>query len=192
VNCEKQAELYEYQTHTAPRENLAPCVSYASSVATGLKRAGGWLIDFESAQLLEAAGGPQDRRGGGLTALNSEAKCLSHSAHYITSGVSKEQVGLRLVARLMRPAGGGNYKMPRYYFHLRHTDTLVSDDDGQELADVQAARIAALEIADDLLNEYAFSGVTDDPGRQIEVADASGQTVVIVPVERVANAEPTA
>jgi hypothetical protein len=81
--------------------------------------------------------------------------------------------------------------MPRYYFHLRHTDTLVSDDDGQELADVQAARIAALEIADDLLNEYAFSGVTDDPGRQIEVADASGQTVVIVPVERVANAEPT-
>lgn len=79
---------------------------------------------------------------------------------------------------------GWGSPVPRYYFHLRQNDTLVSDDDGQELADLQAARIAAGDIADDVLNEYTFSGVTDDPGLQIEVFDELGQTVVIVPIER--------
>jgi hypothetical protein len=78
----------------------------------------------------------------------------------------------------------------RYFFHLHNADMLVTDDDGQELADLQAASIVAADIVTDLLNEYAFSGVAENPVRQIEVADASGATLMIVPVARLVDLEP--
>ena len=48
---------------------------------------------------------------------------------------------------------GGSYRMPRYYFHVRHGQMTVVDQDGIELADnveaVQEAERRRREIATD-------------------------------------------
>ena len=63
--------------------------------------------------------------------------------------------------------------MPRYFFHI-HNDEYVPDEEGQELADVAAARTCALEGARDLvcnsvkdghLNLDHYLSVADETGR---------------------------
>jgi hypothetical protein len=45
--------------------------------------------------------------------------------------------------------------MPRYYFHIRDGDTLILDDDGCELADVEATKAEAFDSARDLRRQDA-------------------------------------
>ena len=72
--------------------------------------------------------------------------------------------------------------MPRYYFNVRQNKFLLKDDEGADLADLNAVREEAVASAREILSEAAFSGRAASVDRKIEVTDAIGQTVLIVPV----------
>lgn len=67
--------------------------------------------------------------------------------------------------------------MPLYFLHIRSGDKLEVDPDGTDLPDVDAAFAEALKVARELVDEVA------DLGRDamIEIADGSGEIVLIVP-----------
>src|SRR5476649_2612463 len=66
--------------------------------------------------------------------------------------------------------------MPRYFFHVREGDTLNTDDEGQELADVRAARHEAISTGREIMGEKLLHGGELD-GRIIEIADENGQVL---------------
>jgi hypothetical protein len=69
--------------------------------------------------------------------------------------------------------------MPRYFFHARRGDALTTDDQGQDLPDLDTARTHACKVA-----EALWSDMPPEMPRQImtvEVADETGQTVLKVP-----------
>ena len=73
--------------------------------------------------------------------------------------------------------------MPRFYFHVREGDVLSSDDgQGEELQDVEAARLVAVDSAKAILSEASWSGRALSLNCQIEVADEAGRTILIEPV----------
>lgn len=66
--------------------------------------------------------------------------------------------------------------MPRFFFHLATPGELMIDNEGIELADLEAAKELALASAQDIAEETAAEGydiskyifkVTDDQGRQV-------------------------
>jgi hypothetical protein len=71
--------------------------------------------------------------------------------------------------------------MPRYFFHIHHKDSIDQDDAGTDLANFHDARSEALSLARDLC--YLWNDLP--PGAlnnmAIEVADESGQTVLVLP-----------
>jgi hypothetical protein len=71
--------------------------------------------------------------------------------------------------------------MPWYYFHVRDGDNLDLDHVGTDLANIDEARIEALNVARDLC--YLWNdlppGALDNMA--IKVADESGQTVLMLP-----------
>lgn len=66
--------------------------------------------------------------------------------------------------------------MPRYYFHLREGADLLSDLDGEQLADMPAMRRHALVQARDVMAGDVRSGALD-LRLTIEVTDAGGSIV---------------
>ena len=69
--------------------------------------------------------------------------------------------------------------MPRYYFHLRNQDELLTEDhEGMELPDLQAALDEALRVDREL---------TADPaglyGLEFEITDSTGKPLLKVPVQ---------
>lgn len=64
--------------------------------------------------------------------------------------------------------------MPRYYLHYEN-DERLRDEVGQELADDEAARHAALEAAGELLSEQILRGERVDLDHRI-VAECDGET----------------
>ena len=69
--------------------------------------------------------------------------------------------------------------VPRFYFHL-HNDMDVPDDEGVELADLEAARAYAIRQARD-----TFGQVAKDEGRvvlhhRIDIEDEHGQVLASV------------
>jgi hypothetical protein len=66
--------------------------------------------------------------------------------------------------------------MPRYFFHVRQGDTLSTDDEGQELADVRAARHEAINTGREIMGERLLHG-GELNGRIIEIADENGQVL---------------
>lgn len=74
--------------------------------------------------------------------------------------------------------------MPRYFFHLRHRPGpagLALDEEGDELADVSAAREHALYVARDTIARTRTDIVRDWMVCSFEVTDESGQLVLTVP-----------
>jgi hypothetical protein len=65
--------------------------------------------------------------------------------------------------------------LPRYYFNVRH-NTAERDGEGSELADIQAARLAAVRLSGELIQELDRS-FWDTPDWRLEVTDA-GQNVL--------------
>lgn len=65
--------------------------------------------------------------------------------------------------------------MPRFYFHL-YDDTVVLDEEGQELPDADTAAAWAKRSARELLCEGLRAGSLDLRHR-IEVKDEAGETV---------------
>lgn len=70
--------------------------------------------------------------------------------------------------------------MARYYLHINNGGGYSEDIEGQELADLDAARAAAIEGVRSLLSEEARQGQLDLSGK-IEIADADGNILLIVP-----------
>jgi len=63
--------------------------------------------------------------------------------------------------------------MPRYFFHVRDSDSFSPDTEGQELADLAAARREAINANREILGEKLLHGGALN-NRQIQIADESG------------------
>jgi len=70
--------------------------------------------------------------------------------------------------------------MARYFLHINNGGGYSEDSEGQELADLDAARAAAIEGVRSLLSEEARQGQLDLSGK-IEIADADGNILLTVP-----------
>jgi hypothetical protein len=79
--------------------------------------------------------------------------------------------------------------MARYFFHLRDGDTLLVDDEGEELRGQRAVRSYAIDSARQLLSEAALSGTAATLHQQIEVVDERGRTILTIPVGHATGTE---
>jgi hypothetical protein len=79
--------------------------------------------------------------------------------------------------------------MPRYYFNVRQDKVLLKDEEGEELANLDAAREEAVASAREILSEAALGGNAGESSSEIEVTDATGKTVLTVPIGRVTGTE---
>ena len=68
--------------------------------------------------------------------------------------------------------------MAQYYFHVRTDRGLVEDEEGIDLAHMQAVRHEALVSAHEFIAEAEWSGALT-----FEVADDLGDTVLILPIQ---------
>ncbi|HET7086688.1 MAG TPA: hypothetical protein VFI23_18115 [Rhizomicrobium sp.] len=66
--------------------------------------------------------------------------------------------------------------MPRYFFHIREGSVFYRDEEGQELADAEAAREEAINTAREILSEKLLHGGSLNH-RTIEIADETGYVV---------------
>jgi hypothetical protein len=70
--------------------------------------------------------------------------------------------------------------MARFYLHIRNGGGYAEDFEGQDLADLAAARIAAIDGVRSVLSEEARQGELDLCG-SIEIADGDGNILLVVP-----------
>jgi len=73
--------------------------------------------------------------------------------------------------------------MPLFFFHLRNSEDLITDQIGRELAGLEEARSEALVEARALIAADARTGKIDFDQR-IEVEDADGSIVHVLPLAR--------
>lgn len=66
--------------------------------------------------------------------------------------------------------------MPRYFFHIRHPDQLVPDEEGAEFPDDAAARSEGLESARDIAAD-AVRGGKSVTGWAIEIVDGNARAL---------------
>ena len=69
--------------------------------------------------------------------------------------------------------------MSRYFFHVREGSVLHRDTEGQELPDVEAARLEAISSSREMLGERLLHGGSLN-NRTIEIADETGHVVDVV------------
>ena len=70
--------------------------------------------------------------------------------------------------------------MAHFYLHIRNGSGYVEDLEGQELPDLAAARVQAVEGVRSVLSEEARHGELDLRG-SIEIADGDGNILLILP-----------
>jgi hypothetical protein len=70
--------------------------------------------------------------------------------------------------------------MAHFYLHIRNGSGYVEDLEGQELPDLAAARVQAVEGIRSVLSEEARQGELDLRG-SIEIADSDGNILLILP-----------
>jgi hypothetical protein len=70
----------------------------------------------------------------------------------------------------------------RYWFNLTNGDAMIRDEDGIEASSIQAAVISALEAVEEL-RALDPSNSDEWQGWQLEIVDASGQAVQIIPLD---------
>jgi hypothetical protein len=69
--------------------------------------------------------------------------------------------------------------MARYFFHIRDGDALICDEEGQELADLEAVHWEAKQSAREIIAER-LRGAHKLGGDLIEVEDENGTIIEIV------------
>jgi hypothetical protein len=75
-------------------------------------------------------------------------------------------------------------RVPRYFFHIRDRELLISDEEGIELPDAEAARNEAERAVVDSLKDALLTG--DDILHQVvEVTDADGSMLFSVEFRKV-------
>jgi hypothetical protein len=70
--------------------------------------------------------------------------------------------------------------MPRFYFDLRQGDGLISDEEGQELADLCAAEDEAIQTVAEICRGHLEKAAPGNDTVHIEVRDADGRQIVTV------------
>jgi hypothetical protein len=70
--------------------------------------------------------------------------------------------------------------MARFYLHIRNGGGFVEDLEGQELPDLAAARVQAIEGIRSVLSEETRHGEIDLSG-SIEIADGDGNILLVLP-----------
>jgi hypothetical protein len=84
----------------------------------------------------------------------------------------------------MLPPDLSGEHMPNYYFHLKYTDRILTDDEGSEFPNLPAAKREAQSAVRDMLVEairFRHKRVPD----ALIVADVSGQTLHTLPLAAV-------
>ena len=66
--------------------------------------------------------------------------------------------------------------MARYFFHLREPGGYIRDEEGVDLADLEAAHVHALENVRDIISMEVRGGVIP-LSHVMEIADAAGNVV---------------
>jgi hypothetical protein len=74
----------------------------------------------------------------------------------------------------------GLKRMPLYFLHVKDASGLLQDPDGQECDDLAAARQEAIEAARDLMAECLRLGQPLGLGREMAIADESGEIISTV------------
>jgi hypothetical protein len=69
--------------------------------------------------------------------------------------------------------------MPRFFFHVRDSDDVSQDTEGQELPDLEAARREAINANREILGEKLLHGGSLNH-RQIEIANEKGDVLAVV------------
>jgi len=70
--------------------------------------------------------------------------------------------------------------MAQYFFDVINSFGLVEDLEGQELRDISAARLVAIEAVRSIIRDDVTVGLVDLVGR-VEVRDADRQLLVAIP-----------
>ena len=70
--------------------------------------------------------------------------------------------------------------MPRYFLHVKDRSSLLEDPDGQEFADVAAAKEEAAASARDLMAECLRAGSPLGLHREVIIEDERGASVASV------------
>lgn len=70
--------------------------------------------------------------------------------------------------------------MPMYFFNVRRRSEVISDPEGQELPDLDAALTEAIEGARDLAADSVRSGESLDLTDCFEITDDAGQLLATV------------
>jgi len=76
--------------------------------------------------------------------------------------------------------------MPHYYLHVKTSHSTDIDRTGIDLPDIDAARAEALRIAGELLQDWPSGWPEARYDMVVEVADRSGQTMMMVPFSEAA------
>lgn len=70
--------------------------------------------------------------------------------------------------------------MPQYFFHVRNSTGYMLDEEGQELAGLEAARDTAVSAVRSIISEESKVGLVDLRGR-VEVFDEAGLILLTLP-----------
>ena len=68
-----------------------------------------------------------------------------------------------------------------FFLHVRDGDAVFRDEAGSEFANLDAARIEALECARELMSQGILNGGRLGIERMFEIADGTGCTLLTVP-----------
>jgi len=72
----------------------------------------------------------------------------------------------------------------RFFFNIRDGDTLIRDDEGLMLPDIETAREEARSSAQELAVEE-FKATRHVDGRVIEITDPQGRVIETVPLKSI-------
>lgn len=72
--------------------------------------------------------------------------------------------------------------MPRFFFHIDRQDSVITDEEGSELPDLDVAQREALVSLRQLVAD-AQRGKSAVDVAQIEISDAAGQILAVVRLE---------
>jgi hypothetical protein len=76
--------------------------------------------------------------------------------------------------------------MPRYFFHFRNRNDLKEDYEGDELADVAAAKETAMTSAREIIADGMLGDEAVLSGCSFEVCDAAGKLLFAFPFSQAA------
>ena len=76
--------------------------------------------------------------------------------------------------------------MPRYFFHFRNQNGLKEDYEGEELADLAAARETAMSSAREIIADDLLGSATAMGGCSFEVCDEAGKLLFAFPFSEAA------